>query len=224
MTQANMSKGRKRLLIPPDVKREGERESWKSLDLIRLLGGGKLTSQPSSRAHSTSSSQKKVLKFFTLHQATYSMRIVVGSAYFESGFRFRITLMRIQTQLFTEMWIRIRIQLFILKWIWFRILRIIKVMRICDHWSTDPPGIHFEPPRLHCERPLPSTIPFSACETPAFHSNADPDPDPASKNKSDPCGQGFGSGSALIWVAGSGSAFKLRNRIRIQEGKNDPQK
>jgi hypothetical protein len=28
-------------------------------------------------------------------------------------------------------------------------------------------------------------------------------------------------GSALIWVAGSGSAFKLR--IRIQEGKNDPQ-
>ncbi len=36
--------------------------------------------------------------------------------------------------------------------------------------------------------------------------------------------QGFGSGSALNWVAGSvsGSAFKLR--IRIQEGKNDPQK
>ncbi len=29
-------------------------------------------------------------------------------------------------------------------------------------------------------------------------------------------------GSALIWVAGSGSAFKLR--IRIQEGKNYPQK
>jgi hypothetical protein len=42
--------------------------------------------------------------------------------------------------------------------------------------------------------------------------------------------QGFGSGSvsgsALIWVAGSGSgsAFKLLIRIRIQEGKNDPQK
>jgi hypothetical protein len=38
--------------------------------------------------------------------------------------------------------------------------------------------------------------------------------------------QGFGSGSvsgsALIWAAGSGSAFKLR--IRIHEGKNDPQK
>jgi hypothetical protein len=42
--------------------------------------------------------------------------------------------------------------------------------------------------------------------------------------------QGFGSGSvsgsALILVAGSGSgsAFKLWIRIRIQEGKNDPQK
>ncbi len=31
-------------------------------------------------------------------------------------------------------------------------------------------------------------------------------------------------GSALIWVAGSGSAFKLLIQIRIQEGKNDPQK
>jgi hypothetical protein len=39
---------------------------------------------------------------------------------------------------------------------------------------------------------------------------SDPDPDP--------------HGSALIWVAGSGSAFTLRIQIRIQEGKNDPQK
>ncbi len=31
-------------------------------------------------------------------------------------------------------------------------------------------------------------------------------------------------GSALIWVGGSGSAFKLRIQIRIQEGKNSPQK
>jgi hypothetical protein len=40
--------------------------------------------------------------------------------------------------------------------------------------------------------------------------------------------QGFGSGSvpgsALIWAAESGSAYKLRIRIRIQEGKNDPKK
>jgi hypothetical protein len=31
-------------------------------------------------------------------------------------------------------------------------------------------------------------------------------------------------GSALIWAVGSGSAYKLRIRIRIQEGKNDPKK
>jgi hypothetical protein len=39
--------------------------------------------------------------------------------------------------------------------------------------------------------------------------------------------QGFGSVSGCISInlsAGSGSAFKLRIPIRIQEGKNDPQK
>ncbi len=29
-----------------------------------------------------------------------------------------------------------------------QILLLIKVMRICDHWYTDPPGLHFEPQRL----------------------------------------------------------------------------
>jgi hypothetical protein len=33
-----------------------------------------------------------------------------------------------------------------------RILLLVKVMRICDLWSTDLPGLQFEPPRLHCER------------------------------------------------------------------------
>jgi hypothetical protein len=39
------------------------------------------------------------------------------------------------------------------------------------------------------------------------------------------CGYGS-SGIRIIWVAGSGSrsAFKLRIQIRIQVGKNDPQK
>ncbi len=41
----------------------------------------------------------------------------------------------IRTRLFTLMMIRI-----LLLW-------------ICDLWSTDRPGLHFEPPRLHCERP-----------------------------------------------------------------------
>jgi hypothetical protein len=27
------------------------------------------------------------------------------------------------------------------------------VMGICDHWSIDPSGLHFEPPVLHRERP-----------------------------------------------------------------------
>jgi hypothetical protein len=30
-----------------------------------------------------------------------------------------------------------------------RVLLIIKVMATRDHWSTDPSGFHFEPPRLH---------------------------------------------------------------------------
>jgi hypothetical protein len=37
---------------------------------------------------------------------------------------------------------------------------LIKVMRIRDHWFSDPQELHFEPPRLHCERPRPSTAPF----------------------------------------------------------------
>jgi hypothetical protein len=31
-----------------------------------------------------------------------------------------------------------------------RILLLIKVMKICDHWCIDPPGLHFEPPGLNC--------------------------------------------------------------------------
>jgi hypothetical protein len=36
--------------------------------------------------------------------------------------------------------------------IWVRILLLIKLMEICDHWSVDPPRLYFEPPGLHCER------------------------------------------------------------------------
>jgi hypothetical protein len=56
----------------------------------------------------------------------------------EAGLSIRITLMRI----------RIRIQVFTLM----RILLLIKVMEICDHWSVNPTGLHFDPPVLHCER------------------------------------------------------------------------
>jgi hypothetical protein len=49
-------------------------------------------------------------------------------------------------------------------------------------------------------------------------------PDPWQFRVSDPDPYPDPHGSALIWVAGSGSAFKLRILIRIQEGRNDPQK
>jgi hypothetical protein len=111
----------------------------------------------------------------------------------QPGLRICITLMRIRTHLFTEMCIRI--QLFNLMRIRIRIL--VKVMLICGHWSTDLPGLHFEPIRRHCKRPRPSTatfleplnlLNFAFNADPdldlAFHSNADPDS--ASKNNADP--------------------------------------
>jgi hypothetical protein len=39
--------------------------------------------------------------------------------------------------------------------------------KICDHWSTDPPWLHFEPLQL-------LNFDFSAVLDPVFHSNADP--------------------------------------------------
>jgi hypothetical protein len=55
-----------------------------------------------------------------------------------AGSRIRITLLRIRIQLFTSV----------------RILLLIKVMRVCDHWPTDPPSSIFSvhgPPRFHIE-------------------------------------------------------------------------
>jgi hypothetical protein len=42
---------------------------------------------------------------------------------------------------------RIQIQILTLKRT--RILLHIEIMRICGHWSTNNPGLHFEPKRLH---------------------------------------------------------------------------
>jgi hypothetical protein len=41
-----------------------------------------------------------------------------------------------------------------------------------NHFSTDPPGLHIELPRLHCERPRPPRLHFERY----FDLNADPDP------------------------------------------------
>jgi hypothetical protein len=72
------------------------------------------------------------------------------------AFRIRITLMRVRIPLFILM--RIRIRLFTLMRI--RILFLVKVMQICDHWSEDSPRLHFDPPRLHCERKHPPLLHF----------------------------------------------------------------
>jgi hypothetical protein len=64
-----------------------------------------------------------------------------------------------------------------------RILLLIKVMRISDHWSTDPPMHHLYPTRLYCEPPW---INFEPLKLLNFDLDLDPDPanadpDPASK-------------------------------------------
>ncbi len=74
-----------------------------------------------------------------------------------------------------------------------RILLLIKVMPICDHWPSIPPELDLSPPRLHCERPWPSMASFLAAEAlnfdfdagpdPAYLPNADLDPDLVSKIK-----------------------------------------
>jgi hypothetical protein len=56
--------------------------------------------------------------------------------------------------------------------IWIRILLLIKVMKICDHWSTDSPRLHFEPPQV-------LNFDLDADPDPAFDFNVDPDPDTA---------------------------------------------
>jgi hypothetical protein len=41
-----------------------------------------------------------------------------------------------------------------------RIVLLIKVMQICDHWSSEPSVLHHKHPRLYCESQRPSTAPF----------------------------------------------------------------
>jgi hypothetical protein len=71
--------------------------------------------------------------------------------------------------------IRIRIRI--------RVLLLIKVMPICDHWSTDPTRLHFDPRRLKCGRPR---LHFEPLKLMGFDFYADPDPDPALHSNTDP--------------------------------------
>jgi hypothetical protein len=80
-------------------------------------------------------------------------------------------------------------------------------MKICAHWSIDPPRLHFELPGLLYERPRPSpprlyfdplkllNFDFNADQDLAFHCNADPGPDQASKNNANLCQ--FGSATLI---------------------------
>jgi hypothetical protein len=56
-----------------------------------------------------------------------------------------------------------------------RILLLIKVMRICDHWPTDTPCLHFEPLRLILSIHGPLRLNFEPRELLSFGFNADPD-------------------------------------------------
>jgi hypothetical protein len=125
--------------------------------------------------------------------------------------RISITLTRIRNQILLFTWTRIRIRFSLLTFTRnrIRILFLYQVMRICDHWSTDPPQLHFAPLRLHCERSRLSMVQFTASTAP------DPDPDPAfesgavldpmfysyadldSQNDADPCGSGSGCTTLL---------------------------
>ncbi len=77
--------------------------------------------------------------------------------------------------IFAVLWISIvlmpiRIQHFIL-------MRIRIYLSVCDNWSIDPLGLHFEPSGLYSERPQIYFEPLKLSN----YSNADTDPDPAFK-------------------------------------------
>ncbi len=78
-------------------------------------------------------------------------------------------------------WMRIRIWIFTLMRIGIPLLLLIKVIQICDHCSTEPPKLHFDPPCLYCERPRLHFEPlkllnfdFMVDRNPAVQSNAYP--------------------------------------------------
>ncbi len=81
-----------------------------------------------------------------------------------TGLRIRVTLMRsrIRMHLFTSMRVRILLH--------------INVMRICGHWSSDPPRLHSEPPLHKFEHLRPSLASFWALKLLRFEINADPNP------------------------------------------------
>ncbi len=68
-------------------------------------------------------------------------------------------------------------------------------MRICGHWSADPPGLRFEPLKL-------LNFALIADPSPAIHSNANVYPYPAFEKSTDPDPQPatYQCGSTQTWI------------------------
>ncbi len=110
--------------------------------------------------------------------------------YLNAGLRIRIiTLIRIRIRASLSALMRIRIWLITLMRI--RNLLLIKVMRICDHWSNDPPWLHFEPLKL-------LNFDFNGDPVSALHTISNPDQLP--KTKQDPRRSGSASWPSL-WTS-----------------------
>ncbi len=100
-------------------------------------------------------------------------------------------------------------------------LLLIKVMRICDHCSSDHPGLHFELhdfivsvhglPRLRFEAMKVLNFDFNADPDPAFHCNADQYPAP--KNNADPRGSGSSALNTLHSLEQKGKADLIKDDI-----------
>ncbi len=96
--------------------------------------------------------------YYKLLLLTSSLYLIYQSDSHAYGLRILITLMRIPIQLFALM--RIRILL---------LIKLHKVMRICNQWSIDHLGLYVEPLGLHCELfPRPSMGFFWGYKTSEF--------------------------------------------------------
>jgi hypothetical protein len=75
---------------------------------------------------------------------------------------------------------------------------LIRIQLLCDHWSINPQGLHFEPPGLHCDSVSvhgPPQIYFEPLKPLNFAFNADPDPDPVFDSNAAP-----DAASQKMWI------------------------
>jgi hypothetical protein len=126
------------------------------------------------RVPNTANDARKCRNFIALHIFGNKLGIRIGSTWLHI---LRVT----ESELLPKAELRIRITFMRI-----RILLVIKVMRICTHWSAEPPRLDLEPSHLDYERPRPSKAPFEPSQLLNSEFNADSNPDPASKNNAVP--------------------------------------